>query len=189
MTADQRDPDDIREVYAAKLRSLTPWSGGVVVILVLAGLLLFASLKYVPAGDVGVLVFFGEVSDTTLPAGMHLANPLARNIIMSIRTQELQERASVPSKEGLIVTLDTSLLFRLDSTKTNEVFKTIGEDYVDKVVKPNLRSAIRSVTSAYSANALYTGEREVVAAKILESLKTELEPPGITIEYVLLRDI
>jgi regulator of protease activity HflC (stomatin/prohibitin superfamily) len=60
---------------------------------------------------------------------------------------------------------------------------------VDIVVKPNLRSAIRSVTSTYSANALYTGEREVVAAKILESLKTELEPRGITIENLLLRDI
>ena len=189
MTAYQRDPDDIREVYAAKLRSLAPWSGGVVVILLLAGLVLFASVKYVPAGHVGVLVFFGEVSDTTLAAGMHLRNPLARNITMSVRTQESTERAQVLSNEGLSVTLDTTLLFRLDGAKANEVFKSIGADYVDKVVNTNLRSTIRSVTSSYNADALYGARRELIGKQVADELTAILSGRGITVERVLLREV
>ncbi len=189
MTADQRDPGDILKVYTAKMRSLAPWSGGVVVILLLVGLLLFASLKYVPAGHVGVLVFFGRVTDTTLSAGTHLANPLARNITLSVRTQELTERAQVLSNEGLSVTLDTSLLFRLDSAKANELFKTIGVDYLDKVVKTNLRSTIRSVTSSYAADALYGAQRELIGNQVSEELMAILSGRGIIVEQVLLREV
>lgn len=95
----------------------------------------------------------------------------------------------MPSKEGLLVTLDVSLRFRLDAKRASEVFRTVQQPYQDTLVIPNLRSAIRSVTSAYSANALYTGKREVVAQEILDSLKHVLEPRGITVDQVLLRDI
>jgi len=189
MTADQRDPGDILKVYTTKLRSLAPWSGGVVVILLLAGLLLFAAVKYVPAGHVGVLVFFGRVTDTTLSAGTHLANPLARNITFSVRTQELTERAQVLSNEGLSVTLDTTLLFRLDNAKANEVYKTIGVDYVDIVVKANLRSTIRSVTSSYDADALYGVKRELIGKQVAEELIAILSGRGIIVERVLLREV
>jgi regulator of protease activity HflC (stomatin/prohibitin superfamily) len=90
-------------------------------------------------------------------------NPFKVNNTMSIRTQELKETASVPSDEGLVMTLDTSLLFRLSPEKAADVFRTIGPNYVEVVVEPNLRSTIRAVTSQHSANALYTGAREEVA--------------------------
>jgi len=108
---------------------------------------------------------------------------------MSLRTVELQETATVPSTEGLIVTLDTSLLFRLDPQRAHEVFRTIGPNYVEEVVVPNLRSAIREVTASNSANALYTGQHEMVAQKIGENLRRELEPRGITVESILLREV
>ncbi len=177
-----------REVYDIKLGKIAP--AGLIVLLGFALIIvLWSSVKFVPAGHVGVLVLFGSVQDTVLPEGVNLANPLAINHVMSIRTVELAEKASVPSKEGLIVTLDTTLLLRLDAAKANEVYQTIGPRYVSVVVEPNLRSAIRSVTSSYSATALYTGERQVVAQKIMEELKAKLEPLGITVADILLRDV
>jgi hypothetical protein len=111
--------------------------------LVLLALLLFASIAYVPTGHVGVLTLFGKVTGESLPEGVHLVNPLKVNNKMSIRTQELKEAASVPSSEGLIITLDTSLLFHLNPEKAPEVFQRIGPNYINVVVEPNLRSAIR----------------------------------------------
>ena len=189
MTAYRRDPDEAREVYMAKVRRFVPRSTLATVIVVVLALLLFASLAYVPAGHVGVLTLFGRVTGDVLPEGTHLVNPFKVNHKLSVRTQELPERASVPSKEGLIVTLDTSLLHRLNPQRAHEVFRTIGPNYVGVVVVPNLRSAIRSVTAANSANALYTGEREVVAQRIAEELKRELDKRGVEIESVLLRDV
>jgi regulator of protease activity HflC (stomatin/prohibitin superfamily) len=151
--------------------------------------LLWASLAQVPAGHIGVLTLFGRVTGTVLPEGIHLANPFAINHTSSVRTQELKETASVPSSEGLVVNLDTSLLFRLDRNKAAEVFQTIGPNYIEVVVEPNLRSAIRSITSAHSANALYSSGREEVTRQIRDQLQAELAPRGVVVENVLLRDI
>ncbi|MBI4469313.1 MAG: prohibitin family protein [Acidobacteria bacterium] len=152
-------------------------------------ILTWASLAYVPAGHIGVLTLFGAVTGKVLPEGTHLANPFAVNNILSVRTQEIKEVASVPSKEGLIITLEASLLFRLDQQHAAQVYQTIGNTYVDTVLNPNFRSAIRGVTSAHSANALYSGEREQVAQAITQELRRGLENRGIIIESVLLRDV
>jgi len=189
MNAYSRNPEEIPEFFRGKGFTTTPRSVGVVLTVVAVGLLLYASLAYVPSGHVGVLTLFGRVTDNVLAEGTHFVNPLLVNHVMSVRTQELQERASVPSQEGLIVTLDTSLLFRLSPERAFEVFRTIGPGYIDIVVAPNLRSAIRSVTASNSANALYTGEREVVAQKIVAELERELEPRGVEVESILLRDV
>jgi regulator of protease activity HflC (stomatin/prohibitin superfamily) len=158
--------------------------GGLLVLI-----LLYASVAYVPAGHVGVLTLFGRVTGDVLPEGIHMVNPFKVNNTMSIRTQEKKETASVPSNEGLIMTLDTSLLFRLNAAKAADVYRTIGPRYVDVVVEPNLRSTVRAVTAAHSANALYTGAREEVAHRIQEELSRTLAERGVIVESVLLRDV
>lgn len=189
MTPFERDDDELREIYMRKVRAHMPRAAGLLLAVVVLVIVLLLSLAYVPAGHVGVLVQFGRVTDRVLPEGTHLAWPWLVNYRLSVRTQELKETASVPSNEGLIVTLDTSLLFRLSNEHAHEVFRTVGPRFVNVVIEPNLRSAIRSVTSAHNANALYTGERERVAQQIEEELAKELEPRGIVVESVLLRDV
>ena len=189
MSIFDRPPEEIPEFFRKKMGAAARRMSAAVAVVALIGLLLVASLAYVPAGNVGVLTLFGRVTDDVLPEGTHLVNPLLRNFRMSVRTQELQEQASVPSQEGLLVTLDTSLLFRLNPELAHEAYRTIGPNYVEVVVVPNLRSAIRSITAANSANALYSGQREVVAQRIAEELRGELESRGVIIESVLLRDV
>ena len=162
---------------------------GVAVAALLVILLLFAAVAKVPAGHVGVLSLFGRVTGETLPEGMHLVNPFKENNVLSIRTQQVKESASVPSSEGLVIALDTSLLFHLNPDRAAEVYQKIGPAYEATIVEPSLRAAIREATSSHSANALYTGEREKVAREIHEQLSTELNKRGITVEQVLLRDI
>ncbi len=182
--------DDGPEVYFRRMNTgdITKQAG-----LLLGGILLlvalYASIAYVPAGHVGVLTLFGRVTGDVLPEGTHLVNPFKINNKMSIRTIQLKETASVPSNEGLIITLDTSLLFRLDASKASDVFQRIGLSYVQNVVEPNLRSAIRTATGAHSANALYTGAREQVAQQIKNDLTNQLGARGLVVEDVLLRDV
>jgi regulator of protease activity HflC (stomatin/prohibitin superfamily) len=162
---------------------------GVLVGLVFVVILLWMSVAYVPAGHVGVLTIFGRVTGQVLSEGTHLVNPFAVNTTMSVRTQELKETASVPSNEGLIITLDTSLLFRLDPKKAPDMYRTVGPQYMDVVVDPNLRSAIREATASHTANTLYSGEREAVAKEIVLNLQDKLKDRGVIIESILLRDI
>src|SRR2546422_2705579 len=92
--------------------------GGIVLLI-----LLWSSVTSVPTGHVGVLTLFGRVTGDVLDEGIHMINPLKVNNKLSIQTQSIKESASVPSNEGLIIALDTSLIFKLDrdrkSTRLN----------------------------------------------------------------------
>jgi len=158
-------------------------------ILVVVIILLMSSTTSIPTGNVGVLTLFGRVTGETLPEGIHLVNPLKSVQKLSIQTQSVKESANVPSNEGLILALDTSLLFRLDKDKAAFVFQTVGDNYAEKIVEPTLRAAIRASTSAHSANALYTNARELVQQQIQDELTAQLAPRGVIVENVLLRDV
>src|SRR5215467_6063919 len=158
-------------------------------ILLLAIIFLMASTTSIPTGNVGVLTLFGKVTGEVLGEGIHLMNPLKSVQKLSIQTQSVKESASVPSNEGLMLALDTSLLFHLDRDKAAEVYQTVGADYADKIVEPMLRSEIRASTSAHTANALYTNARELVQQQIQDNLTKQLSPHGVVVENVLLRDV
>ena len=152
-------------------------------------ILLLASTTSVPTGHVGVLTLFGRVTGEVLSEGIHLINPLKSVQKLSIQTQSVKESATVPSNEGLIMALDTSLLYHLDKTMAAQVYQTVGADYPQKVIEPTLRAAIRASTSAHSANALYTNARDLVQQQIQDELKSQLSPRGVIVEAVLLRDV
>src|SRR5246127_3499068 len=152
-------------------------------------LLLLWSTTSIPTGNVGVLTLFGRVTGETLAEGIHLVNPLKSVQKLSIQTQSVKETANVPSNEGLILALDTSLLFHLDRSKAAEVYQKVGANYAEKIVEPTMRAAIRAATSAHTANALYTNARELVQQQIQDELTAQLAPRGVIVENVLLRDV
>ena len=88
-------------------------TGLIVVVLALA-ILGACSVTTIPTGHVGVLTLFGRVTGEQLPEGIHLINPMKAVSKFSVRTQEAKEVAEVPSSEGLLVHLESSLLYRLD---------------------------------------------------------------------------
>jgi prohibitin 1 len=150
---------------------------------------LYYAVVIVPAGTVGVYDLFGKVSDQVMSPGIHIINPLAKIHKLSVRTQEVKEIVDLPSREGLTVKVDVSLLFSLNPDKAPEVFRTIGENYVNIVVVPQLRSVVRDVTSGYDAKALYTAEREVITSNVHRVLAPVLDERGVRAEKTLLRKI
>ncbi|HMH78596.1 MAG TPA: prohibitin family protein [Candidatus Acidoferrum sp.] len=152
-------------------------------------ILLFSSTTSIPTGNVGVLTLFGRVTGDVLGEGIHLINPLKSVQKLSVQTQSVKESANVPSNEGLILALDTSLLFRLDRNKAAQVYQTVGDNYAEKIVEPTLRAAIRASTSSHTANALYTNARELVQQQIQDELTAQLSARGVIVEAVLLRDV
>lgn len=158
--------------------------------LVVAGIItLMQCWTIIPAGHVGVIDFFGNVSDNTLYPGVNFVNPMANVVKFDARTQEVKETMNVPSKEGLSVELEISILFHLSLENANKIYKTVGENYVEKILIPQFRSVVRGVTASYDARALYTAERELLSKKIETDLDKLVEPRGIAIEAAPLRQI
>ena len=165
---------------------------GNVALLIAIGFALIAigeCFTVIPAGSVGVVDFFGTVSPNTLKAGINPVNPLARVIKLSVQTQEMKEVMDVPSKEGLTVQLEVSILYHLNPEKAADVFKTVGVDYERVILEPQFRSVTRGVTASYEAKALYTSEREALSLQILKEIEAATEARGVTVESAPLRRV
>lgn len=161
-----------------------------IVAIVLAAILIFASfIRVVPAGHVGVVDVFGSVNMQERKAGINLVNPFANVVMIDIQTQEEKELIPVPSKEGLTLTIEISILYRLSPDKAATIYKTVGTDYDEVAVKPQFRSATREATVFYEAKALYTSGRDEITAKIQTDLEKMLLERGVILEKVLLRAV
>jgi prohibitin 1 len=136
----------------------------------------------IPAGSVGIVDVFGNVSQTTLKSGPQFVNPLARVVKMSTQMQETKIGMDIPSKEGLTLPLEASLQFHLDPEKAYEIYKTVGDDYVAVLVEPQFRSVTSTSTTTYDATALYTSQRAPLAKLVTDRLRGILTPRGILVE-------
>ena len=179
-------------------KKLIYFIGGGVLILILLGL----SIKIIPAGTTGVYDLFGKIRDKEVSSGMHLINPFVRLHKMSIRTEEYTmtiaqgegrkysaDAITALTKEGLSVDLDITVLYHLLENKASDVFKNVGMTYEEKIIRPQIRAGIREIIAQYDAKAIYSEKRTEAAQKILEYLETTIEPRGIAIEEVLLRNV
>ncbi|MCY4108198.1 MAG: prohibitin family protein [Chloroflexi bacterium] len=171
---------------------------GIAVVLLLA---LF-SIRIVGVGEVGVIHTFGVVDTNPRQPGLTFKAPWAALETMSVRTQQFtmgsvaEEQSLVAgdtvrtlTSEGLTVGLDLTVWFALQPDRAPIVFSTIGPDYRGIIIRPAIRNAIRDVVAQYTAEALYTEGRENVGVQIQDQLISDLNPRGVTIERVLLRDV
>jgi regulator of protease activity HflC (stomatin/prohibitin superfamily) len=153
-------------------------------------LALLQCFTQIPAGHVGVVDFFGVVSDQTLRAGINPVNPLAMVYKYSIQTQEHKETMQVLSREGLTIGLEVSALYRLNPDSAARVYKTVaGGDYETIILIPQFRSICRAVTASFQASALYSTERERLGVSIQEELAKTVAPRGVTVENTLIRNV
>jgi regulator of protease activity HflC (stomatin/prohibitin superfamily) len=175
--------------FEIKAPSFIRRAAAIILVVIVLGILLLNSVTSITTGHVGIVTMFGRVTGQTMGEGIHLVNPLAKVTELNIKTQEVKEHASVPSKEGLVMDLETSVLYHLDSTQAAVVYQKIGINYAEVLLVPNFRSAIRSVTASNLASSLYSDARETIARDILAHLQAQVQPRGIVIENVLLRDL
>lgn len=142
-------------------------------------------------GQVGVRNSFGHISSTPITPGWAWYFPLFQDIEKwDIKTRTLKETSDVPSSEGLVSTLDVSLIYNISSEDAPLVRKTIGENFETVVVEPYLRQTTRTVVSGFKVSALYSEEgRNKMAEEMRETLKKELASRHIVVQDVLLRSV
>jgi prohibitin 1 len=142
-------------------------------------------------GEGGVKADFGKIADRSLDTGWHFYCPFFTWVEKwNVKTQEIKETAHVPSSEGLISQLDISVLYNVSKVNIVLVRKTIGQEYVSTVLEPYIREAIRNVASGYEVKALFSDEgRTKIGKQMFDFLKEKVEPRGITVQDVLLRDV
>lgn len=164
---------------------------------------LFSSMfKQVNAGKVGVQSLYGSVQSDVLESGLHLINPLMDVTDFDIQTQNYTMSAvhdegeksgddaiRVLSNDGLEVVIDLTVLYRILPSDAPKIYKQIGENYSDKIVRPITRTRIRDNAVYYDAVALYSTKRNEFQQRIFKSIEDDFKKRGLVLEQLLIRNI
>ncbi len=164
---------------------------------------LFTScVKQIDAGYIGVQSLFGKVQSKVLYSGLNLVNPLVDVKEVDVRTQnytmsgihdegtkEGDDAIRVLTKDGLEVTIDLSVLYRVNDKKATQLVQQIGLEYEDKVIRPVARTKIRDNAVYYDAVELYSTRRDEFQARIFKGIDDEFSKRGLVLENLLVRNI
>jgi len=159
-------------------------------------------LKVIEAGQVGVKTLFGKVNSDVLYSGLNIVNPLNKVTTFDVKTLNYtmsgvndeggaaaDDAIRVLSADGLEVIIDLSVLFKVKPSSAPEILRTIGTDYLDKIVRPIARTAIRDNAVAYDAVALYSSKRDEFQNKIFQTINKSFISRGLELEQLLVRNI
>ncbi len=146
-------------------------------------------VSVVPAGHEGVVVSFGSIHADSLHSGLNTVAPWNTVHHVNVRTQEDKEEASVPTKRGLQVQLEVSLLYSVKPEKAVAIFENYGGEFKAVLVQSAFKSAIRDVTAQFEAEDLYTAGRGKIETSLLIAVRQLIADKGIECEAVLLRDV
>ena len=160
---------------------------------IVAIIFLSKSTINIDAGQAGVLwkrFGGGVVTDKPpLGEGFHIVAPWNEVIVYEVRQQELFEQMKVLSSNGLDILLETSAWYLPRYDELGKLHQERGENYLDRVIKPALRSAARSVVGRYTPEQLYSSKRDVIQSEIYEETKKILDDQYIQLNEVLVRDV
>lgn len=159
-------------------------------LLIVAGIwVVMSSCAVVRPGEVGIKQKLGTLSDKIHTQGSVVYNPFTSKVIKtSIQTKDLELLLSLPSKEGLSVSSQISILYRLEMSKVPEIIKNYGVGY-EGIISNVFRSASADVCSRFFAKDMHSGMRATIEEDIKKQMGTILNAQGISIESVLLKSI
>ena len=170
-------------------------------IVILLGVLT-ACIVQINAGEIGVQKLFGKIQNNVLTSGLHFINPLVTVEEIDIKTQNYtmsgmhdegqktgDDAIRVLTADGLEVTIDLSVLYRVIPDEAPKLLQQTGIDYEDKIVRPVSRTRIRDNAVYYDAVSLYSSKRDEFQQRIYKSIENDFNSRGLLLENLLVRNI
>ncbi len=137
----------------------------VIIILVLGGALYVQGFAKVPAGYRGVLLTWGKPSDKILDVGLNFIIPFVQNIeLMNVQLQKAESSEDTATRDLQQVTTTVAVNYRLNPNMVNQIYSDLRQDYVSRVIKPNIEESLKAATALYTAEELISKRTEVKAA-------------------------
>lgn len=182
-------------------KKFTPAIRGLGILLIVIGVIT-SCVKQIDAGNVGVKKLFGKVQDDILSSGLNFVNPLVDVVQMDVKTlnytmsgvhdegrQSGDDAIRVLTSDGLEVTIDLSVLYRVVPADAPRLLREVGENYEDKIVRPITRTRIRDNAVYYEAIALYSTKRDEFQQRIFKTIEDDFKKRGLLLENLLVRNI
>ena len=164
--------------------------------------ILTSCIVQINSGAIGVKSFFGKIQNDVLGSGLHLVNPLLSVEKLDVKTQNYtmsgvhdegeksgDDAIRVLTSDGLEVTIDLTVLYRVVSADAPKLLRETGNDYRDKIVRPITRTKIRDNAVYYQAVDLFGIKRDEFQQRIYKSIEDDFKKRGLMLEQLLVRNI
>ncbi|MES1198339.1 MAG: prohibitin family protein [Chitinophagaceae bacterium] len=173
----------------------------IAVAIILVGVIVKCVVQ-IEAGQIGVKSLFGKVQNDVLSSGLHFINPFIEVQRLDIKTQNYtmsgiqdeghktgDDAIRVLTSDGLEVTIDLTVLYKLLPSEAPKLVRETGIDYTDKIVRPLTRTKIRDNSVYYEAVSLYSTKRDEFQQRIFKSIEDDFKKRGLILEQLLVRNI
>jgi len=152
--------------------------------------ILFQQCAIVRPGQIGIRQQLGVIKGVPIQQGVRIYNPFISRIVkINVRTVEIFNNLPLPTKEGLSINAEISLLYHVKPEAANDVYTKFGTNYQEVMVLSNFRATAREISARYYAKELYATERKKVENEIAEDLRASIAQYGFVVDAVLLKDI
>ncbi|MCW3089234.1 MAG: prohibitin family protein [Ferruginibacter sp.] len=161
-----------------------------------------ACIKQIDPGEIGVKILFGSIQNDVLGSGLHFVNPLLDIDKLDVKTQNYtmsgvndegnksgDDAIKVLTSDGLEVTIDLTVLYRVVAADAPKLLRETGEDYRDKIVRPITRTKIRDNAVYYQAVDLFGSKRDEFQQRIYRTIEDDFKKRGLMLEQLLVRNI
>jgi prohibitin 1 len=160
------------------------------VALLATSILSLTNCTVVRQGEAGVKRTFGKYSDKVFTSGLKGYNPFTSTIIkVSTQTENIEVAVDIPSREGLTIRSEVSILYNVKLREVPDLLRNIGLNYEETVILPVFRSAVADITSKYYAKDMHSGNRPEIEIAIRDLMMKTMKDKGIEVEAVLLKSI
>ena len=141
-------------------------------------------------GEVGVKRRLGKIDPQYVEQGPKGYNVLTTRILkVPTRTMNIEVKPDLPSKEGLTIRSEISILYRIKPEAAPKIVQGIGLNYESEVILPVFRSSAADITAKFLAKDMHSGERAIIEGAIRKQMVDILDPKGFVIDNVLLKSI
>lgn len=153
-------------------------------------LLSLASCTVIRQGEVGVKRKFGKLSPNISEAGLVGFNPFTTTVLkVPVQTVNQEVRLNLPSKEGLTIDSEISILYSIEKNQVPFILEDVGENYERVLILNVFRSAAADVTARYMAKDMHSGMRSEIETQIQDRMHESLRDRGFVVERVLMKSI
>lgn len=149
---------------------------------------LLGFIKTVPTGSTGIVTTFGRIENITLDAGIHFMAPWKKVVNMDNRTQKQSIEMQCFSSDIQEVSVIYTVNYQINKANAQEIYRTIGKEYFDKIVMPKALEAVKSVFAKYTAEALVASRaglsKEIEAVLVDDLSKQNIQITATSIENI-----
>jgi len=161
-----------------------------IIVLIVIGVVVFASVKIVDAGHRGVLLHWNAVdlSQPPLDEGLHFVVPFQDDVVaIEVRTLKYEKETRSASKDLQTVETTVTVNYHPHKESVHRLYKNLGLDYENRVIQPAIEETVKQVTANYNAEELIT-KRPLVKQDIESSIRERLTQFEVVTEVISITD-